>query len=251
MIKNYKINYLIPLSGGSKMNEENYILLDGNSSTGKSTICNFFKTKDYTCLKGDDLLSNDEYWTFYGNEYKKIPNAFVTAEFKKNMKTNIAGDYFYEKAVEKSKTVIDWVVPNGIINSFQKNNKSLFIILVYAGLSTLTRNIMSRKAENDPRGTFVFKQFSNRFIKTTIKSKIIDTVNRKKFKKILLDNFKMEFTGKTDLENFCIEIFKNMEIEDDLDHNITIRDDYKYNYLLNTNGKTKEDIIDELNILIN
>lgn len=48
------------------------------------------------------------------------------------MKTNIVGDYLYQKAAEKSKSVIDWVIPDGIINSFNKNNKPLYIILVYA-----------------------------------------------------------------------------------------------------------------------
>ena len=37
-----------------------------------------------------------------------------------------------------------------------------------------------------------------------------------------------------------------MNIEDDKDHGITVRDEFKYNYLLNTNDKSKEDIFQEL-----
>ena len=108
--------------------------------------------------------------------------------------------------------------------------------------------MISRKAKNDPRGKFVFKQYSERFIKTT-KDKAIDIVNRQAFKQLLLDNFKMEFTGEKDLDDFCNEIFKNMGIEDDTDHGITIREEEKPDYLLNTNDKTKKDIENELNFL--
>ena len=246
MVKNYKINYT--LLGGSKSKNYDYILLDGTSASGKSTICDYLKSKGYNCLKGDNLLWSDEYSEYYGKEYNKLPNEFVTPEFKKNMENFITGDYLYQKAVEKSKSVIDWVIPDGIINSFNKNNKPLYIILVYASLSTLARNMISRKAKNDPRGTFVFEQYSKRFTKTS-KDKAIDTVNRKAFKKLLLDNFKMEFTGEKELDDFCNEIFKNMEIDDDEDHGVNVKEEDKPDYLLNTNDKTKKDIENELNFL--
>ena len=83
----------------------------------------------------------------------------------------------------------------------------------------------------------------------TDKEKIIDTINRKTLKKILLDNFKMEFTGEKDLTDFCNKTFKTMNIEDDEDNGIKVRDEFKYNYLLNTNDKSKVDIIQELEVL--
>ena len=245
----YEINYNL-IGGSSKTNNYNYILLDGTSSSGKSTICNFFKKKDFICIKGDDLLSSDDYYTFYGMEYKKIPNEYVTQEFKKNLGKNISGKYLMENAIKNDKTIIDWVVPQGIIHSFKEKEINLYVILVYANLSTLARNMISRKAENDPRKTFVFRQFSERFVKTTNKDEIIDTVNRKTLKKILLDNFKMEFTGEKDLTDFCNKTFKTMNIEDDKNHGIKVRDEFKYDYLLNTNGKSKQDIFKELEDLL-
>jgi dephospho-CoA kinase len=245
----YKINYIQNGGSSTKKEENNYILLDGTSSSGKSTICNFFSTKGFKCIKGDELLEGPAYYSFYGQEYKKIPNEYVTEEFKKNIGKNISGKYFLENAIKNDKTIIDWVVPQGIINNFQERKISLYVILVYAGLSTLARNMVSRKAENDPRRTFVFRQFSERYIKTTDKEKIIDTINRKTLKKILLDNFKMEFTGEKDLTDFCNKTFKTMNIEDDEDNGIKVRDEFKYNYLLNTNDKSKVDIIQELEVL--
>ena len=245
----YEINYK-QIGGSSNTKNYNYILLDGTSSTGKSTICNFFVNKSFKCIKGDDLLQSDNYYTFYGMEYKKIPNEYVTEEFKKNIGKNIAGKYLLENAIKNDKTVIDWVVPQGIIHNFEKREINLYVILVYANLSTLARNMVSRKAENDPRRTFVFRQFSERFVKTTDKNKIIDTINRKTLKKILLDNFKMEFTGEKDLIDFCNKTFKTMNIEDDKNHGIKVRDEFKYDYLLNTNGKSKQDIFQELERLL-
>ena len=250
MLKNikYKINYK-QNGGSSNAKNYNYILLDGTSSSGKSTICNFFINKGFKCIKGDDLLQSDDYYTFYGEEYKKIPNEYVTQEFKKNMLSNISGKYLLENAIKNDKTIIDWVVPHGIIHNFEERKINLYVILVYANLSTLARNMISRKAENDPRRTFVFKQFSERFIKTTNQDEIIDTINRKTLKKILLDNFKMEFTGENDLINFCNKTFKAMNIEDDEDHGIKVRDEFKYNYLLKTNDKSKRDVFQELEVL--
>lgn len=244
----YKINYK-QTGGSSKKKKYNYILLDGTSSSGKSTICNFFMKKGYKCIKGDDLLQSDDYYTFYGMRYKKIPNEYVTKEFKKNIASNISGEYLLESAIKNDKTIIDWVVPGGIIRNFEKRKINLYVILVYANLTTLARNMVSRKAENDPRKTFVFRQFSERYIKTTNKEEIIDTINRKTLKKILLDNFKMEFTGEKDLIDFCNKTFKTMNIEDDKNHGIKVRDEFKFNYLLNTNDKTKEDIFQELKVL--
>lgn len=62
MVKNYKIYYT--LLGGSKSKNNDYILLDGTSSSGKS--------------KGDNLLWSDEYSEYYGKEYNKLLNEFVT-----------------------------------------------------------------------------------------------------------------------------------------------------------------------------
>ena len=41
-----------------------------------------------------------------------------------------------------------------------------------------------------------------------------------------------------------------MNIEDDYDHGIKVRPEFKYDYLLNTNGKTKEEVIKEIQTIL-
>ena len=54
---------------------------------------------------------------------------------------------------------------------------------------------------------------------------------------MLLNNFKYEFSNKIQLITFSNDIFKRMEIEDDKDHYIKVRDNIRYDYLLNTKKK--------------
>ena len=53
----YKIRYFKHYQKGGSSNKESkydFILLDGTSSSGKSTICDYFNKNGYTCIKGDD-----------------------------------------------------------------------------------------------------------------------------------------------------------------------------------------------------
>ena len=54
MINRYKINY--QNGGSSKESNISIILLDGTSSSGKTSICNYFSAKGYKCLIGDDYF---------------------------------------------------------------------------------------------------------------------------------------------------------------------------------------------------
>jgi hypothetical protein len=52
------------------------------------------------------------------------------------------------------------------------------------------------------------------------------------------------------LLSFANDMFKKMNIDDDLNHWIKLRDEYKCDYLLNTNEKSKDDIYEELDELL-
>ncbi|VVU95133.1 hypothetical protein CPAV1605_858 [seawater metagenome] len=248
MIQNNKYQIIYNLTGGaSDTKKTKNILLDGTSSSGKSSICKILHTQlEYECQQLDYVWQSKDFEKFYGQEYNKLPNDYVTSEFKKNVSQIIIAQFILQLSLKTPKMVIDWVIPKFIIQEFKKNKEPLFVILVYAGLEKLSQNMIARKAELDPRKSFVFTQFSERVIKTDKKEEIIDKVNRKNFKQILLDNFKMNFTSLKDLEEFCNSTFKKMEIEDDKDHGIKIRPEYKYDYLLNTNGKSKDEVIEEV-----
>jgi hypothetical protein len=149
----------------------------------------------------------------------------------------------------KSNVLIDDVEQFGYIKMFKekKLTNNLYIINVFANLKTLTRNLELRRKECDPRSVDIFFQFSNRYIKTDEDNpKKIEKINRNNFKNLLLKNFKYEFQNKKHLIDFSNDIFKQMEIDDDDDHYIKVRDNIRYDYLLNTTNKSKPQIFKEL-----
>jgi adenylate kinase family enzyme len=224
-----------------------FILLDGTSSSGKSTICNFFKSKHFSCFQ-IDKYSN------YCN--KKIKNKWLkTVKNLKNKYNNISFINICEKTLIddclkiKSNVLIDDVEQFGYIKIFKEKKliDKLYIINVFANFETLSRNLDSRKKECDPRGINAFSQFADRYIKTDEDNpKKIEKINRNNFKNLLLKYFKYEFSNKKQLINFSNEIFKKMEIDDNDDHYIKVRDNIKYDYLLNTTNKSKPQIFKEL-----
>jgi broad-specificity NMP kinase len=52
---------------------KNYILLNGTSNAGKTTICEYFSKKNYVCMQID--------------EYAPIYEKFLDDQFRKNIKT--------------------------------------------------------------------------------------------------------------------------------------------------------------------
>jgi hypothetical protein len=65
-------------------------------------------------------------------------------------------------------------------------------------------------------------------------------------KNLLLNYFKYEFKNEEELIKFSNDIFKQMNINDDDDHYVKVRDGIKYDYLLVTTNKSKEEIFTEL-----
>ena len=244
-----------PLSGG--VITQKYILLDGTSSSGKSTICNYLKNKNdgYECLIADDFMSK------VMNKLMESEDIY-TKEGKINFINRTVSDIVMTKAQElnSNKIIIDDVQQSGYIYWLKKdikNKKStlnendlLYIILVYSDLSDIARNLVNRMKNGDPRGVVAFDQFADKYIKSDDQNKNIGEVNRLAFKNILVKDFKNQFTSEENLNNFANNIFKRMDIDDDQNHYIKIRDNYRYNYLLNTKGKTTDDIFKEMDILL-
>jgi hypothetical protein len=156
-------------------------------------------------------------------------------------------------AIKSGKAILDAVHKKKFIEIFNKINLSeeLFIIVIYTNLSNLTRNLESRRLEGDYRGLSPFNQFPKRYVKTNIDDvNKIDLVNKKDFIKLLKNNLKYEFENEEMLISFANNMFNSMNIDDDLDHWIKLRDEYKCDYLLNTNEKSKNDIYKELDELM-
>ncbi len=241
MNKIYKITHKNKVGQkGGKINKK-YIVVDGVSSSGKTTICKFYEKNGYKCLSGDDYMHKTHHIVM-----DKLPNEFLPyVEFRK--KHNILlGELIYEDA-KKQKTMID-VVSQHCIEFFKKNGErnDVFIIVLYTTLDDLVRNIESRRHKDDPRDKIVFKQYGEKFIKTTSNDiRKLDTINLPHFID-LLHNMKYLFVDEQDLIKFATKIFEDMEIKNNEDTPIKLRNEFEYDYILKTKGKTKEDIMEEL-----
>jgi len=229
-----------------------FILLDGTSSVGKTTLCNFFKTLKYTCLISDDYVSivND----MMANYYKTISNNYFPKNKRYDIEDNIFSELIINDAIKAKKAIIDSVVQSNLIKKFTEfdlRNK-LFIIVVYASLPNLVRNLQERRINGDRRALMPFYQFQERYIMTNDNDiNKIDRINRQEFKQLLKENLKFEFESEDKLNIFVINMFNNMNINDDDFHWIKLKENYECDYLLNATDKTKDVINTELNKLFN
>ena len=231
--------------GGNKNNK--YILVDGTSSAGKSTICKFFSTHNYICFQIDNYFSDPR--INYTNLFKKMKNNYGAID---DIYENEPVKYMVDDAIKTNKNILfDHVSQKGIINYMKtkKLHKKLYIINVFTNLNDLARNLETRRKTGDMRGVFAFRQFSDRYIKCDNDDKI-ETINKNDFIKILLRYFKYEFRNKDDLIKFSDDVFNNMNIYDNKDYYVKLRNEYIYDYLLITTNKTKEEIFYELNDII-
>ena len=246
----YKSKYLElknnDLVGGGSNNK--FLLVDGTSSAGKSTICKYFSKKNFLCFQIDNYF-NDKRINF-DNLFKKIKNKYGETDKIYNYEPV---KYMINDAIKTNKNILfDHISQKEIINYMNtKKYNNLYIIIVFTNLNNLARNLEIRRKNGDRRGVFAFKQFSERYIKCKNNDlQKIEIINRKYFYKILLKYFKYEFKSEEELIKFSNDIFSNMNIIDDNNHFIKLRNEYKYDYLLITTNKTKTDIFNELNKII-
>jgi len=210
------------------------IILDGTSSSGKTSISNEFPKK-YKHISMDDILHLKPFDVFKNvkNKYhseKKIDNVFMKHIFNK-MKL---------QAKNQDNFTIDIVhYMSGKPDVYEYLPKETKKILVYSNFAQLVSNMNKRK-NYDPRGKFVFEQFPKYYVKTNNANKMIDTVNLDAFIKNL-EQIKYEFENKKQLISFAKEIFKNMDIHDNKNHFIKPRYN-DYDLILNTNNKTPKEL---------
>ena len=224
-----------------------FILVDGTSSAGKSVICKYFSTKNFECFQINNYTTDTTKELF-----KKIKNKY--GEGDKIYDKDKVAKIMVDDAIATNKNIVFDHISQKEIISYMKTKKKynqLYIINLFTNLNDLGRNIESRRKEGDRRPPLgVFKQFTDRYIKcNTNDTNKIEIVNRKKFKNLLLKYFKYYFKNKDELIESSNYIFKKMNIDDDDDHYIRLRDEYKYDYLMITTNKSKDEIFKELDHL--
>ncbi len=230
------------------------ILIDGTSSSGKTTISKYLNRKNYKSFHIDDYNNDKRINKIKIKLYKKIQNKYGEYNKIRDIEYNIAVKYMVEDAIKSKRNIVfDISTQKEIIEYINKKYKKnkLFIINLYTNLEGLIRNLKKRMIEGDRRSIRIFYQFADRYVKTEISDKNkIDKINKRKFKKILSENLKYEFENKEELNKFCNDVFERMGIKDNKSYYIKLRDEYKYDYILNTSNKTKRTIFNEINNIL-
>jgi len=218
------------------------ILLNGTSSSGKTTISKLFEQQGYTRLTSDDFMemARIEYLS-------KLPNEYISLEEKEKLHKYQVRKLMFIESEKYDKIIFD-DCRQDIIQFIDR--KDVFIIVIYVSLENLVRNLLSR-VSTEPRGLQMFEQYSIRFIKTDTSINSLNIINRKKFIEQLNTGVKYLFESEEQLIEFVYKIFAHMEIFDDNDHYVKLRNEYQHDYIINTNDKTINEIYEELiNILL-
>lgn len=225
------------LKGGDK----NYIVLDGTSSSGKSLISSILEKYGYNHAEQDHYVRIAE-----ENVAAAMKNEYCDSNCSKNkLKKELYENVFGGLMKKYPKVVFD-VITQRLFDYLPRKN--FYIIIVYASLVTLNKNMEIRRLKKNPRDKNVYVQYSERYVKGD--ENFIDIVNRGEFIKLLISNQKYLFDSEKSLINFANDIFKTMNINDDLDHKIILRDKYQYDHILKMDNKTIGEIESELNNFI-
>jgi len=217
-----------------------YILLDGVSSAGKSTIADFFVKKGYFISKADDIPARDIRIKI--QQQLDLNQYYSEAQMRK-ISEDVIAKIQHDEAM-KHKLVMYDDITQTVALKYPDDN--IFIIIIYTSLNNLIRNILNRRFTEPRLSLGAFTQFSKRFNKTNQSDDTIDNVNRADFLNELEEKMKYLFESYEKLKKFVYDIFEQMEITDDETHGIKLRDTYRSDYILNTTNKTREEISLEL-----
>lgn len=217
-------------------------VLEGTSSSGKSSIMNKFPKKYKKVSIDDPGLITPDFWKDVKNKYytKKEKDEIYYVHMEKKMANQVKNQDNY---------IIDTINFRGgkpMINKYL--SKDIINILLYTNLTDLVHNVNKRN-KSDPRGKFVFKQFAKYFMVTNNIDESIDTINLKSFIKNL-KKIKYEFESERELKNFAKDIFKSLgisKISDSKDYHIKSRYS-KFDMILPTKNKSPTQL---KNIIIN
>lgn len=244
----YKCKYMIKqmlsiLKGGNKR----HILLDGTSSSGKTTLSKLFAAIGYKHVAGDEFFTGDLWKKCYRqhldsidqNEYQINDTYILDCAYKDMYDTN-----------QDTNLVIYDVIDQKILKYDINNN--IIAIVVYASLEQLVDNIFSRRYD-EPRGIFIFNQFTGKYEyvekDATNSHKQIDAVNYNNFVNKLKEKLKYEFKSEDDLIKFVDTRFEELgitNINKDEYYGIRLKKEFRCDYLLNCTGKDKVAIFKEL-----
>ena len=220
------------------------IILNGTSSSGKTSIVKLLPNN----VK---QISLDGFWDKINKYDIKPPqslyeNKYYTENQKEDIFTNYLWKYYKSEIKNSNNFIIDLVEtknPLSLNNYLSINN--IKNVLLYTNLNSLIRNIDIRR-NYEPRGLFVFDQFTEIYTYTDNVNEAIDIVCLKDFIKDL-KYIKYFFSNETELIEFAKKIFKNLNIKRlQINKNYYIKPIFKYDVVLNSTNKTPNELVNEL-----
>ena len=217
-----------------------HILLLGTSSVGKSSILKKFGELGYITVSCDNSkysksispnLDTNRYYT----EKEKIFINIVLRE--------------YEDGKHHTHTVYD-DVDNEIVDCYKANNQSLFIVLLYASPQQLIDNMFSRRLY-DKRSKDDLMKFYTQFYTYCVNKddKIIDYINKQTIREKLKEKVKYWFNSGEQLYQFVDDFFIKLNIinsNDDDNYPICLLEKYNYDLFINIQGKTIDEVFQEI-----
>jgi len=221
------------------------IILNGTSSSGKTSIIKLLPNN----VK---KISLDGFFDkiYCDHDIKPHESLYKNKYYTEKQRDNIFKDYlwkYYKSEIKNSNNfIIDLVEtenPLSLNNYLSINN--IKNVLLYTNLNSLIRNIDIRR-NYEPRGLFVFDQFTEIYTYTDNVTEAIDIVCFKDFIKDL-KYIKYFFSNETELIEFAKKIFKNLNIKRlQINKNYYIKPIFKYDVVLNSTNKTPYELVNEL-----
>lgn len=224
------------------------IFVNGISSSGKSFVCHILSKHGYHHIDADTF-------SHVKHMFQNIdPNQYFGDKLLQKKAEQLLGKEMFIESHKYPLVVFDDIIQYPIKEFIPRDQ--LFIIIVYANLETLTRNIERRRKTGNFRSLNVFNQYVKMYEVTSNPS--IDIINRISFISILQKYLKYFFIDKQELIAFAHKIFSDLGINDDIDHYVKIRQFYNNNpnhpiewdYIVDINNKSSSDIEQELTSLL-
>jgi hypothetical protein len=216
------------------------VFIDGTSSSGKSSLMGKFSSK-YTKLSADNFRD-----FAHNKKVKSLKNKYYTLNEISEINKQYKFTEMSRIAKSKKYTIIE-AAGSAVLKYLPKKT---ITVLLYTNIEDLAKNIICRKSIGEFRGNMVFKQFSEKYIKSDNLSDFIDIISLGAFIKAL-KSVKWLFTSEKELYTFAKETLKTMGINDNKKHFITPRKT-NYNIILISDKKSTSQIYNELiKILVN
>ena len=221
------------------------IILNGTSSSGKTSIIKLLPNN----VK---KISMDGFFDkiYCDRDIKPLESLYKNKYYTKKQTDRLFKYYLWKYYKSETKNSKNFIIDLVEVEDQLSLKKYLSInniknVLLYTNLDNLIRNIDKRR-NYEPRGLFVFEQFTKIYTSTDNEIEAIDVICLKNFIKNL-KNIKYLFSNEKELITFAKKIFKKLNIKYlQMNKNYYIKSIFKYDIILNSTNKTPKKLVKEL-----